>query len=654
MGIKDLQNLILNDETLCAAGVQTVDLVKAAWNLQNTHQVRDCGDNHANCMRQGHVQSLMAGPNRLALVVDGEHCLDRLYGGYYSDWSCGGQWNHMVEFMSVLFSTLQQANIHTAIFLNGALEPARFPDWVSQQMKIRQNVKNVLRHMNKRGTPPPKVWWVPPTGIRSVVRLALRHLNIPVMCSVESHHQEVVGFLRENGYHGVMADHSEYCIFDPPRYFSAHMIKLTLKFTVETQEIVMDEVAKSLDLNPNRFSLMAALCGNHILTEQDLKGFHTRLIPDLNNKDKKENKVSPEKIIRAVVNYVRTLQTIDDLDSLGSEIFGSSEDERVVKLKEVVEYYNSGTEDGYKKFKPSRKKKKEGIKVEKLASETEEAIVESKQLYQSLTAGKKVGGEKVEDEEEGSDDVAAAAAKMQQMSVEDGGEGQGQHQEAVSAVAAGAATPSEQGKYPAKKNGDVKNGTKYKSLGAVIPTVNNEVLKTAAERHRQASMSPLLYQLLTTGDLKLGQLMEDEEHGELPPIHNVFLGLRKTVYAIVFNAHHTAYCRKQAEEELKATTKRLEETKKTLKKSNSTKVMLNNGQPQPEKEVLEKRLEECTKKIDELTKTMPEKGDVQVREWLPYNKYSSPEMWNQKGWTGLYRQSRGFGLAPTLRISREG
>ena len=133
------------------------------------------------------------------------------------DWSCGGQWNHMVEFMSVLFSTLQQANIHTAIFLNGALEPTRFSEWIAHQVKIKQSVKNVLRHLNKRGTPPPKVWWIPPTGIRTTIRLALRHLNIPVMCTVDSHRQEVIGFLRENGYHGLMADHPEYCIFDPPR-----------------------------------------------------------------------------------------------------------------------------------------------------------------------------------------------------------------------------------------------------------------------------------------------------------------------------------------------------------------------------------------------------------------------------------------------------
>ena len=51
---------------------------------------------------------------------------------------------------------------------------SRFDDWVAEQLKTKQNVKYILKHLNKRGTPPPKVWWVPPTGIRSVLRLALR------------------------------------------------------------------------------------------------------------------------------------------------------------------------------------------------------------------------------------------------------------------------------------------------------------------------------------------------------------------------------------------------------------------------------------------------------------------------------------------------
>ena len=61
------------------------------------------------------------------------------------------------------------------------------------------------------------------------------------------------------------------------------------------------------------------------------------------------------------MDYVRSLQTVDDIPSLGADIFGNREDPRVRKLKEVVDYYNSGTEEGYRKFIPSRRKKREGM-----------------------------------------------------------------------------------------------------------------------------------------------------------------------------------------------------------------------------------------------------------------------------------------------------
>lgn len=39
----------------------------------------------------------------------------------------------------------------------------------------------VLRHVSLQGSPPPKVWWVPPTGLHTALRLALRHLNIDMV-----------------------------------------------------------------------------------------------------------------------------------------------------------------------------------------------------------------------------------------------------------------------------------------------------------------------------------------------------------------------------------------------------------------------------------------------------------------------------------------
>lgn len=80
-----------------------------------------------------------------------------------------------------------------------------------------------------KGTPPPKVWWTPPTCLRTALRMALRHLNTTVMCTMDDHHQEVIAYCREYGFHGLLGDDAEYATFDPPRYFSSEHIKLTYK-----------------------------------------------------------------------------------------------------------------------------------------------------------------------------------------------------------------------------------------------------------------------------------------------------------------------------------------------------------------------------------------------------------------------------------------
>ena len=47
--------------------------------------------------------------------------------------------------------------------------------------------------------------------------------------------------------------------------------------SLETKEFILDEVAKGLNLNPNRFCVLAALLGNFLLTDADLREFHKRV-----------------------------------------------------------------------------------------------------------------------------------------------------------------------------------------------------------------------------------------------------------------------------------------------------------------------------------------------------------------------------------------
>ena len=245
MGIQDLQKFL---ETHCQQACKPVDLVQIARGI-------------ANKPIKGKRRPGPGPSYSLKLIVDAESCLDRLYGGYFSDWVCGGQWNRMTNFLTTLMQACHTSNMDLVVFLNGAFESTRLQEWNKQQRKRKSNISHVIRHISNKGTPPPKVWWVPSACLLSALRMALRQLGVPVMCSTEDHHQEVMAYCRENFFHGVVAQDADYAIFDPPRYFSSEHLKLTYKGSLETQEYVMDDVARALDLHPKRFALFATLLG---------------------------------------------------------------------------------------------------------------------------------------------------------------------------------------------------------------------------------------------------------------------------------------------------------------------------------------------------------------------------------------------------------
>lgn len=163
----------------------------------------------------------------------------------------------MVQFLAVLIQTTEMSGIEFAVFFNGCLETSRSIDWVQNQLKVRNKVNDVLKHISTKGTPPPKVWWIPPVCLRTSLRMAFRHLNVSVviiivqpilfnqmillvlyfispkislqLSSMDDHHQEVIAYCRENNFNGIIANDSVYAIFDPPSYFSSEHLKLTYK-----------------------------------------------------------------------------------------------------------------------------------------------------------------------------------------------------------------------------------------------------------------------------------------------------------------------------------------------------------------------------------------------------------------------------------------
>ncbi|XP_037087602.1 constitutive coactivator of PPAR-gamma-like protein 1 homolog [Pollicipes pollicipes] len=490
MGIQDLQRFI---EAHVPNACVPVDLLKIARGV-TLHRPRTPSSRHR------------PPPSvELCLVLDAEGCLDRLYGGYFSDWVCGGQWNRMVQFLSILVQTVQANNMELAVFFSGALELPRMREWVARQYAQRRDINQALKHVALKSTPPPKVWWTAPACLRTALRMALRHLKVQVLCSSDDHRQEVMAFCRDNNYHGVMAEDAEYIMCNPPRFFSAKQMKLTYKGSLETKEFILNEVARGLDLQPNRFCLLAALLGNYLLTEDELAEFHDQL-----GSRAAGGKPTAEELTGLVVEFVRGLASVDDLDQVGALVFKAAADPRVDRLKRSVRYYMNGSRDDckYKAGSVSRP-------VAKAASASPDAdAAAARRLFERASEpadGATVNGVTVQLERLTTDDVSA---------------------------------PGSFNGHSSPVNGDVlgpPEGPHVSLTPPPLPPVTAEVLRTAAERHQKGLMSPWVHQALTQGEIQLPVSMEDELGRELPNAALFYRPVRERVYAVLFNLYHHSF-----------------------------------------------------------------------------------------------------------------
>uniref|UniRef100_A0A8C5A0E0 Family with sequence similarity 120 member A n=1 Tax=Gadus morhua TaxID=8049 RepID=A0A8C5A0E0_GADMO len=255
----------------------------------------------------------------------------------------------MLGYLAALSKACFNGNIELLVCFNGALEKGRLHEWVKRQVNERQTAQQIVSHVQNKGTPPPKVWFLPPVCMAHCIRLALLRFRIGVVQTIEDHHLEVITLCREGGFHGLVAYDSDYALVNMPCYFSAHALKLSRNGkSLTTSQYLMHLVAKKLHLHPDRFVVFASLLGNHILPDEDLAAFHWSLLgpehPLASLKVRAHQLVLPpcDVVIKAVAEYVRNIPDPSDLDAIAKDIFTHSQsctDDKVLRFRRAVEYY---------------------------------------------------------------------------------------------------------------------------------------------------------------------------------------------------------------------------------------------------------------------------------------------------------------------------
>ncbi|XP_073655145.1 constitutive coactivator of PPAR-gamma-like protein 2 isoform X4 [Tursiops truncatus] len=427
------------------------------------------------------------------VLVDAGSALPRLYGGYQTDWVCGGQWNAMLGYLSALCQACAYPGgdgLELVVMFPGGLGKDRLAEWGRRCQAERQTAQLIVGHVGNKGTPPPRAWFLPPACLSHCVRLALIRFRVKVFQSLEDHHLEVVAFFRENGFHGLLAHDSEYALYNIPSYYSSHALKLSWNGkNLTTNQFLMQEVAKQLGLKRMNFPIFAALLGNHILPDEDLAAFHWSLLgpehPLASLKVRAHQLVLPpcDVVIKAVSEYVSSIKDPSNLDVVGKDVFKQSQVFGIIDL-EILPFHE--------------------IKWALSLLESQCHITETLQ---------------------------------QQPGWEDPNGDRGSWVQPIDAGVSDASLGDGEPHIPSLLSMSTRNHMDITI--PPLPPVAPEVLRVAEHRHRRGLMYPYIYHVLTKGEIKIPVCIEDECNMELPPAALLFRSARQYVYGVLFSLAET-------------------------------------------------------------------------------------------------------------------
>ncbi|CAB1335842.1 unnamed protein product, partial [Coregonus sp. 'balchen'] len=337
MGVQGFQEYL---EKRCPGAAVPVDLLKLG---------RTVGRQHPH-----HHPGPLPPPPPARILIDADSGLQRLYGGYQTDWVCGGEWNAMLGYLAALSQAcLYQGGLELVVVFNGTLGKERWPEWARRAQGQRQTAQLIVNHVGSKATPPPRAWFLPPACLSHCVRLAMFRFRVRVVQTLEDHHQEVLSLYRDFGFCGLIAQDSEFALCNVPAYFSSHALKLSWNGkNLTTHQYLLSEAARQLGLKTQHLPCFAALLGNHILPDEDLAAFHWSLLgpehPLASLKVRAHQLVLPpcEVVIKAVSEYVSSIKHLGNLDAVARDVFKQSQsriEDKVGLFKKAVEYFSAAS-----------------------------------------------------------------------------------------------------------------------------------------------------------------------------------------------------------------------------------------------------------------------------------------------------------------------
>ncbi|XP_045071261.1 constitutive coactivator of PPAR-gamma-like protein 2 [Coregonus clupeaformis] len=581
MGVQGFQEYL---EKRCPGAAVPVDLLK----LARTPGRQPPHPHHP------HHPGPMPPPPPARILIDADSGLQRLYGGYQTDWVCGGEWNAMLGYLAALSQAcLYQGGLELVVVFNGTLGKERWPEWARRAQGQRQTAQLIVNHVSSKATPPPRAWFLPPACLSHCVRLAMFRFRVRVVQTLEDHHQEVLSLYRDFGFCGLIAQDSEFALCNVPAYFSSHALKLSWNGkNLTTHQYLLSEAARQLGLKTQHLPCFTALLGNHILPDEDLAAFHWSLLgpehPLASLKVRAHQLVLPpcEVVIKAVSEYVSSIKDLGNLDVIARDVFKQSQsrmEDKVQRFKRAVEYFSAASKPRPLSMGPSpyllpgfgpapfggppghmgaMQTVKHQFHPQGVQPPYQNApygpgntslfqnpppplqdckdSLAGKMAFTDWSAPYDQGGSRLPNHH-----TAAPSGPSPSPSSSSDGDEPNDSSNHLTDKSSRWDNPSGRGGGGDGSHGNIPSLLSMATRSHMdittppLPQVSAEVLRVAEHRHRRGLMYPEIYHILTKGEIKMAVCIEDDCNSELPPASLLFRAARQYSYGVLFSLAET-------------------------------------------------------------------------------------------------------------------
>lgn len=237
------------------------------------------------------------------IVVDAMGCLRTWYTP--DAWIHGGQWKEYLSSLQEFIKAFDNAGIRLVFVFDGVIEQKKRAVWVKRRMRDSIEVSKIFNILKSSRQQPSRNMFFIPSGIATFTRFALKTLGQEIICSQVEGDYEIAAYALKHNCLGILAEDSDYLIFNTVPYFSINKLRLDKLVTLMYSR---ESFCGDLGLRLADLPLLACLLGNDIVPENMVEQFHRKCIGAYHSQSNERNRRA--NVIRAVAAFISKIQLL--------------------------------------------------------------------------------------------------------------------------------------------------------------------------------------------------------------------------------------------------------------------------------------------------------------------------------------------------------